>query len=162
MCLTLESSQNFAASPLSTTMAFGVTQVPSVHKVVVSKRPERKGGSRGLVSGKELFKNTSKFKFAASPRSPSLFLPPFRNDYRGEQASAGIAGIIRMAELGVLDAYLATLEVLSSRITRMILARSNHSLTSLLRIAKQRMKNFSCGAQHAPNRCSRCQLVCLK
>lgn len=78
MCLTLESSQNFAASPLSTTMAFGVTQVPSVHKVVVSKRPERKGGSRGLVSGKELFKNTSKFKFAASPRSPSLFLPPFR------------------------------------------------------------------------------------
>ena len=92
-------------------MAFDVTQVPSVHKVVVSKRPERKGGSRGLVSGKELFKNTSKFKFAASPRSPSLFLPPFRNDYRGEQASAGIAGIIRMAELGVLDAYLATLAV---------------------------------------------------
>ncbi len=150
------------ASPLSTTMAFGVYTSPERPQGRREQKTGTEGWRRGLVSGKELFKNTSKLKFAASPRSPSLFLPPFRNDYRGEQASAGIAGIIRMAELGVLDAYLATLEVLSSRITRIILARSNHSLTSLLHIAKQRMKNFSCGAQHAPNRCSRCQLVCLK
>ena len=52
------------------------------------------------------------------------------------QTSAGTAGIMRMAENGELDAYLAHWKYSSSRVTRIILARLNLSSTSLLRFRK--------------------------
>ena len=47
MCLTLESSQNFVASPLSTTMAFGVYTSPERPQ----GRREQKTGTEGWQSG---------------------------------------------------------------------------------------------------------------